>query len=310
MDNAKPLNGRTALITGGTSGIGYYTAEALAGFGAEVFITGRDKHRGQEAEHHLRAVAGHEKVYFLRADASTVGGNRQLACSVLAATEQLHILVNNVGGLYTQRLETNDGYEAILAMNFVGPFALTEALLPALRRSAPARIVNVASAGYSLWKGDLFEDLHSRRSYNGSEAYARAKYLNILWTLALARRLEGSQVVANAVHPGTAWTAMNQNSDARVFPASMRPFYPLLRLIQRSGSPKKAARTSVFLAGSPEATNYNGQYFESSTRPKGLPAEMVDPSIQEKTWDLAETLAHAAPTTTPVPSTEIGIPAD
>jgi NAD(P)-dependent dehydrogenase (short-subunit alcohol dehydrogenase family) len=152
--------GRTALVTGGTSGIGYYTASGLARLGAVVYITGRDVSRGQEAQSRLRRAAGHEGVHFICADASTVGGNQQLARRILAEMDQLHILVNNVGGLYNDRWETGDGYEATLAMNLVGPFALTEALLPVLRQSAPARIVNVASQGYSMWKG-VYLNIHS-----------------------------------------------------------------------------------------------------------------------------------------------------
>jgi NAD(P)-dependent dehydrogenase (short-subunit alcohol dehydrogenase family) len=137
---------KIALITGATSGIGFHTASALARQGAAVYLTGRDVSRGQEAERQMRATAGHTGVHFIQADAATVGGNQQLAQRVLAQTDRLHILVNNIGGTYNDRWATDDGYEAMLAMNFVGPFALTEALLPLLQRSAPARIVNVTSA--------------------------------------------------------------------------------------------------------------------------------------------------------------------
>lgn len=310
MDSSNSLKGRTALVTGGTSGIGYYTASALARLGARVYITGRDESRGQEAARQMQENAGNDGVRFIQADASTVGGNQQLARQILAETGRLHVLVNNVGGLYNDRWETYDGYEATLAMNLVGPFALTESLLPALRMGAPARIVNVTSAGYSMWKGDLYTDIHARRSYNGSMAYARSKYMNILWTLALARRLEGSGITANALHPGTAWTAQTQSSEARVFPASMRPFWPILRLIQRSGSPERAARTSIFLASSPEAANFTGQYFESSTHPKQLPVEMLDLTQQEKTWELAASLVQSAPTAILSKTTETSIAAD
>ena len=296
MDNQKSLDGRTALVTGGTSGIGFYTALALARLGATVFVTGRNAEHGQGAERQMRAAAGNENVYFIQADASTVGGNQELARRLVEETDQFHILVNNVGGLYNDRWVTADSYEATLAMNFVGPFALTEALLPLLQRSTPVRIVNVTSAGYTMWKGDLFADVQSRESFSGVDAYNRSKYLNLLWTFALARRLEGSRIVANALHPGTAWTTMTKGSEKRSLPAGLQPFWPVMRLLQRVGSPEKVARPSIYLASAPEAADITGQYFESSTQPKKLSHEITDQAKQEKTWGLGAFLVRNAVT--------------
>jgi retinol dehydrogenase 14 len=302
MDNQKSLDGRTALVTGGTSGIGFYTAVALARLGATLFITGRNVEHGQRAERQLRATADNENVYFYQVDASTVGGNQELARRILEETDQLHILINNVGGLYHDRWVTADSYEATLAMNFVGPFALTEALLPLLQRSAPTRIVNVTSAGYTMWKGDLFADVQSRETFSGVDAYNRSKYLNLLWTFALARRLEGSGITANALHPGTAWTAMTKRSEPRILPAGMRRLWPLIRLIQRIGSPEKVAHTSIYLASAPEVAQMTGKYFESNTRPKDLGPHVADDAKQEKTWDLGTSLVRDAVTAIPVSS--------
>jgi NAD(P)-dependent dehydrogenase (short-subunit alcohol dehydrogenase family) len=296
VDNSRLLNNKTTLVTGGTSGIGFYTAVALARMGAAVYITGRDASRGQDAERQMRTSAGHKNIHFLQADAATVGGNQELARCIMMETEQLHILVNNVGGLYNDRWVTADSYEATLAMNFVGPFALTEALLPLLQKSAPARIVNVTSAGYQMWKGDLFADTQSSETYSGFDAYNRSKYLNLLWTFALAQRAEGSGIVANALHPGTAWTSMTQSNQLRVLPANMRLLWPVFRVLQRIGSPEKVAHTSTFLASAPEAAKITGKYFESSTRPKELSPHVVDLAKQEKTWELATSLVREAPT--------------
>ena len=281
MDGTGTLTGKTALITGGSSGIGYYTAEKLAKQGARIYISGRDESRGQTAEVQLRAAAGHVEVYFIRSDASSVGGNQRLGREIMAKAGRLDILVNNVGGLYNDRWETEDGYEATLALNWIGPYSLTEALLPVMGANGLARIVNLTSAGFAMWKGDLFSDLQSCETYSGFHAYNRSKYLNLLWTLALTRHINGSGIVANAVHPGTAWTTMTQSNQPRLLPPGMRLFWPLFRLVQRSGSPEKGARTSVFLASAPEAAAVSGQYFESSTRPKTLPPEMLDPDLQE-----------------------------
>ena len=292
MENQKSLNSRTALVTGGTSGIGFYTALALARLGATVYITGRDATRGQESERQMRTSAGHENVNFIKADASTVGGNQELARRMLNEIDQLNTLVNNVGGLYNDRWETEDGYEGTLAMNFVGPFALTEALLPLVQRSTPARIVNVTSAGFTMWKSDLFADVQSCETFSGVDAYNRSKYLNLLWTFALARRLEGSGIVANALHPGTAWTAMTKGSEKRSLPSGMQAFWPVMRLLQRVGSPERVARTSIYLASASEAGEINGQYFESSTQPKKLSLEIISAAKQEKAWELGASLVR------------------
>jgi hypothetical protein len=145
-----------------------------------------------------------------------------------------------------------------------------------------------------MWRGNLFEDIQSCNSFSGVDAYNRSKCLNLLWTLALARRLEGSGIVANALHPGTAWTDMTKSNEPRILPAGMRVLWPIFRLLQRVGSPEKVAQTSIYLASAPEAASFNGRYFESSRCPKDLNADVTDAIKQEKAWDLAESLVHTA----------------
>ena len=156
MSNSErgPMRGRTVLVTGGTGGIGYQTARALAQRSARVLITGRQADAGEQAAAAIRRDSGHDQVMFLQADHATVGGNQQLADQVRAAVPGLDVLVNNVGGLYQTRWETADGYEATLAMNFLGPFTLTSELLPLLQANAPARCLNVVSAAFKMWKPD------------------------------------------------------------------------------------------------------------------------------------------------------------
>lgn len=294
--NTDALSGKTALVTGATAGIGFHTASTLASRGAVVYITGRDTNRGRDAERRMRATAGHDDIHFIRADASTVENNQQLADRVRAETDSLHVLVNNVGGFYNDRWETEDGYEATLAMNLVGPFALTSGLLPALQESTPARIVNVTSSAHTMWDGDPFADIHAEESYLGFEAYARSKLLNLLWTFALARRLEGSGVVANATNPGKAWTSQTANIAPRSMPIWQRLFWPLFRVIQRTGSPEKAARSSIFLASSPDVATVTGKYFESDMSEERPAAAIRDQATQEQTWELTESLVTNAPT--------------
>lgn len=200
------LIGQTVLITGATGGIGHQTAHVLARSGAQVIITGRDPDTGEQAAAAIRRESEPDSVIFLRADHSTVGGNQDLADRVRAAVPRLNLLINNVGGLYPTRWETPDGYEATLAMNFVGPFALTAELLPLLRAGTPARCVNVVSAGFKMWNTDPFADVQSADRFVSGDAYAHTKLHNVLASLAWARRLTADQIMVNVVHPGLSWT--------------------------------------------------------------------------------------------------------
>jgi NAD(P)-dependent dehydrogenase (short-subunit alcohol dehydrogenase family) len=170
------MKGKSVLITEATSGIGFHTARALASMGARVLVTGRDEARGRAALDRLRLEARHDRVAFLAVDHSTVGGNRDLAERVLQRVDRLDVLVNNVGAIHARRQETEDGYDATLAMNFLGPFVL----MPLLLESAPACVVNVVSSAYSMWKRDPFEDLAAKQRYVGIEAYAHSKLLKRL----------------------------------------------------------------------------------------------------------------------------------
>ena len=289
------MGGRTVLITGATAGIGYQTARALAQRGAQVIITGRDAGRGEKAAAAIQSECGHGTLRFLRADHSTVGGNQELADRVREAFPSLDVLVNNVGGAYATRWETDDSYEATLAMNVVGPFALTVELVPLLQANAPSRCINVVSAAYQMFKRDPFEDVQSSERYVGAEAYAHTKLLNMLFTFALAKRLAADRVTVNAVHPGLSWTQMTQsmNSQTMGFP---RPLWPVLRLLQRAGSPVRAGKRVALLACSPQLGSYSGEYFTGGTRPRRLSPRELDGTNQERAWQLASQLVADAPT--------------
>jgi NAD(P)-dependent dehydrogenase (short-subunit alcohol dehydrogenase family) len=287
------MNGRTVLVTGGTSGIGYETARALARSGAHVIITGRDAGRGENAATAIRRESGGETVTFIQADHSTVGGNQQVADQMRAEFPSLDVLINNVGGLYETRWESADGCEATLAMNFVGPFALTAELLPVLQANAPSRVVNVVSAAIGMYKGDPFDDVQSKKGFIGADVYGRTKLLNVLSSLSLAKRIAPEQVTVNMVHPGVTWTDMTRSQTWRTKP-SWRWIWPLMRLAQRHGSPEKAAQRVFFLASSPDARAYTGEYFERGTTPKHLSTRELDPALQERAWQLgSELVAHA-----------------
>lgn len=289
--DSNPLRSRVALVTGATSGIGLYTALALARAGARVHITGRDHDRGRQARDLLRRAAGHERVHFVAADASTLAGNRDLVEHVRRDSDRLDVLVNNVGGAYNDRWETDDGYEATLATNFVGRVALTKGLLPLLCASAPARVVDVTSGAQAAWRGDPFADLECERAYSGFRAYARAKLLDTLWTLALARRLQDSGVVVNAAAPGMARTSMTRALRPRFLPGAGRLLWPLLRLAHRAaGSPEKAARSPIWAAVSDEAEDVIGAYIDEKGRSRPPIGAAADLDLQDRAWALGDVL--------------------
>lgn len=290
------MEGKTILVTGSTSGIGFCAARDLASKGARVIITGRNGQRGSEAVRLLRQQVGDARIEFLSADHSTVGGNQKLAEQILGQVDRLDGLLNNVGGFYNDRVETDDGYEATLAMNLVGPFTLTEALLPVLVSSVPSRVVNVTSAAHAMWKGDPLEGSQCEESYLGLQAYARSKLLNLMWTFALARRLRDSGVLANATNPGTAWTSGTRRIAPHGMPTVQRLFWPIFRRVQRSGSAEKAAYSPVFLMSSSEVAGVTGAYYESNAKPKRPSALALDEDKQERAWALATALASRAPT--------------
>jgi NAD(P)-dependent dehydrogenase (short-subunit alcohol dehydrogenase family) len=236
----RTLAGKTALITGGTGGIGLHTARGLAAMGAAVIVTGRDPTQGAEAATQIRAAAGHDQVSFLQADHATVGANHDLARQLHDRSEGLDVLVNNVGRVFAARHETADGYEATLALCFAGPAALTEALLPLLTRRPGARVVNMSSSAYKMWHHGPFDDIQSQRAYVGIQAHAHAKLLNLIWTFALAGQLRPQAVAVNATNPGPAWTPGTAQLTPEAVPA-WKYLWPLVRFFQRRGSPAKAA---------------------------------------------------------------------
>ncbi len=285
------MNGKTVLVTGATAGIGFHVADALAKRGARGFITGRDAERGRAAVAQMQSHAGGgAAVDFLAADLGLASENIRLAAEIDRRVSQLDVLVNNVGGCGPgQRTETAEGFETTLALNFVGPFALTLGLLPALKRSPQARIVNIGSSAFQMWKRDPFEDVDAKDGYIAIQACAHAKLLNLLFTLALARREETVRI--NAINPGMAWTPGTQALTPDAVPA-WRFIWPVVRWFQRRASPEAAARGPVFLASAAEAT-FSGRYLEG-TKAESLPTRVLDHGTQDRVWELGRALVERA----------------
>ena len=285
---------RTALVTGGTAGIGLEVAAALAQRGSHVVVTGRDAERGAAAEAALRRRAGHDGIEFISVDHLTIGGNQRLAARLDERLDGLNVLVNNVGRVFSAREETDDGFEASLALVFLGPYALTDGLRRLLLAGAPARVVNMNSSAYKMWKGDPLRDLQFEDEYVGIRAHARAKLLNLIWSVALAREYESEGVTVNAVNPGSAWTPGTAALTPEAVPF-WRPIWPLVRFFQRRGSPVKAAQAPIWLATDRAAAALNGGFFEKK-RQQQLPEVVTRRDQQEKLLKAAAELASAAPT--------------
>jgi NAD(P)-dependent dehydrogenase (short-subunit alcohol dehydrogenase family) len=295
---------RVVLVTGASSGIGFHTARELAARGASVLITGRDRGRGEDAVKAIASAADHGRVEFIQADHSTVGANGRLGETVaqrlakLGLAPRLDVLVNNVGGIFTTRTVTADGYEATLAVNFLAPVVLTHSVLPLLRASGSPRCVNVTSSLAWLARqvpGGLLTDIQSTRDYVGIRAHARAKLLTAAWTIALSRQQTGTGLVAATVNPGMAWTAMTQALTPQVVP-SWRYVYPLVRFFQKRGDPARAARVCVELAWTASPAGINGRYITEHGKPGRYPGAVADPAVQDQVASTAEDLAQHAPT--------------
>jgi retinol dehydrogenase-14 len=206
------MAGNTVLITGATGGIGKATAAGLARLGAHVAIIGHDRRRTKTAATEIRAAGGSVDTFV--ADLSWQAEVRRLADEVLERLARVDVLVNNVGGYWNTRRTTPDGLEHTFAVNHLAPFLLTNLLLGQLKRSAPARVVTVASNAQRLGRID-FDDLQGERSYSGARAYNQSKLANVLFTNELARRLSPGEVTANALHPGLVSTSLGAEDQAR-----------------------------------------------------------------------------------------------
>jgi NAD(P)-dependent dehydrogenase (short-subunit alcohol dehydrogenase family) len=274
------LQGKTVLVTGATSGLGKQTALALARLGAHVVLVGRNPERGLPALAEVQAAGGTAEL--LCSDFSSLAEVRALASAFHARHPRLHVLVNNAGATYMQRRESADGHELTFAANHLAPFLLTQLLLPALKEAKAARVVNVSSVVHQTAQLD-FDDLHSVKRYGGLHVYAKSKLANVLFTYELARRLEGSGVTANCLHPGIVATGFGQNQEG-FFKGLFRFASPLF------SSPEKGARTQVYLAASPQVEGVTGQYFVRCKQRRSS-RDSRDPEVARRLWDESARLA-------------------
>ena len=269
------VSGKTMLVTGATNGIGRVTARELARLGAQVTILSRNAEKCARVAEEIRKDTGNP-VEYLAADLSTLAGIMQAAETFKKRRRRLDVLVNNAGGIFIRRTITSDGLEMTFALNHVAYFLLSGLLLDVLKQSSPARVVNVAS-GMHMGAHLDFDDLQNEKHYSGFRAYGRSKLANILFTYELARKLEGSGVTVNCVHPGYVNTGLSLNNGLifGVFAGLSA------RLFGRK--PEEGARTSIYLAASPEVQGVTGKYF-ADCKPVSSSLESYDTTAATRLW--------------------------
>ncbi len=272
-------SGKVFLVTGANAGIGRATAERLAASGGTVVLLCRDLARGDAARREIIAATGNPRVELLIADLSSQRQIREVAAEFLSRHDRLDLLINNAAVLTRRRQLTEDGLELQFAVNHLAPFLLTQLLLDLLKRSVPARVITVSSEAHRGGRID-FGDLQGARSYRGLRAYRQSKLANILFTRELSRRLQGTGVTANAVHPGAVATRL-------LFTGwrFARLVWPFLR------KPGRGADPSIYLALSPEVTGVSGRYFVDH-RPVEPSARACDPEAAKRLWEISEELTR------------------
>lgn len=294
------LQGRRAIVTGGAAGLGFETARALARAGAEVTLAVRDRVRGGEAAGALRVSSGRRNVHVAVLDLADLGSVRRFADDWGDAP--LHILVNNAAIMACPLTRTAQGREAQFATNHVGHFALTTALLPALRRGAPSRVVALSSIGHKI-SGVDFDDIHfERRDYNKWKAYGQAKSANALMSLGLHLRHAGDGITANAVHPGGIMTGLQKFLPMEEMRALgwLKPDDTPLDIFK---TPEQGASTSVWAATAPELLGRGGLYLEdcaqgvpadAGNRVSGYAPHIMDEGAAERLWGLSLAMVGSA----------------
>jgi NAD(P)-dependent dehydrogenase (short-subunit alcohol dehydrogenase family) len=280
------MQGKVCLVTGATSGIGRVAAIELARRGAHVILVGRSAQKCADTQAEIRAARQDARVDTLIADLSSLGETKRLAQEVRERYPRLDVLLNNAGAMFWHRSESADGIEKTFALNHLSYFVLTNLLLPLLKGSAPARIVNVASDAHKGVSVN-FDDLQFRQKYSGWKAYQQSKLANILFTYELAKRIAGSGVTANALHPGFVRTNFLQVFKDAPAAWLLQAIMPMLAI-----SPEKGARTSIYLASSPEVEGISGKYFVKE-KPVVSSPQSRDAASADRLWKISVEMTGA-----------------
>ena len=281
---------RTVIVTGGNNGIGLETAVGLTRLGAHVVITARNQAKGEAALADIKNRSESNNVELMLADFASLASIRGFVEKFKAHHDRLDVLVNNAGGINTSRSETLDGFETTFGVNHLGYFLVTNLLLDMLKASAPARVVSVSSGAHLRSKGMNFDDLNAEQSYRGMGVYGRSKLANVLFTYELARRLEGSGITANCLHPGVVRSGFGQNNGGLIA-LVFKSFYTLLMPFTKSSA--QGAETSIYLASSPEVEGVTGKYFANRKETQSSPASH-DEEAAKRLWEVSEQMTGVA----------------
>jgi NAD(P)-dependent dehydrogenase (short-subunit alcohol dehydrogenase family) len=279
------MSGKTCLVTGATDGIGKQAALELAKMHARVIVVGRDPQKGAAVVEELRAASGNAQVELAVADLSSQAAVRALAAEVKRRTARLDVLINNAGGLFTERRETVDGIEWTFALNHLAYYLLARELEDLLRASAPARIVNVSSGAHTAGKIH-WDDPGLARGYRAFKAYCQSKLANLLFTRELARRLDGSGVAVNAIHPGPVASKFGHNNGV-LFRLAVR----IAQTVMISAA--QGADTLVWAATAPELAGVTGKYFYKRRETAPSPRATDDESAR-RLWDASAKMVGLA----------------
>jgi NAD(P)-dependent dehydrogenase (short-subunit alcohol dehydrogenase family) len=276
------MQGKVCLVTGSSSGMGLVTARELAKMGARVVMLCRNRAKGEAVQTQIKEASGNTQVDLIVADLSELVQVRRAAHEFTQRYSQLHVLINNAGGMNAERKVTSDGLEATFATNYLAPFLLTQLLLDVLKASAPARIVNISAPAHKIGRID-FTDLQGEHHYNALKAYAQAKLAQIYFTYELAERLAGTGVTINALDPGHVVSNFNNSTKG--------PMHVIAGVIYffDGRSPEKGAQTILYLATSLEVESVSGKYFLDC---KQIPTSRrsYDVGVRQHLWDVSEAL--------------------
>ena len=277
-NNKSGLDGKICVVTGANAGIGLETARGLAEMGATVVMVCRDRQRGEAAQSEIKQTSGNDRVELMICDFSSQASIRGFAADYKVRHERLDVLVNNAGVLLRELSLNRDGVESTFAINHLGYFLATNLLLDVLKKSAPSRIVNVASTAHKYGKIDIGGWV-AGKNYSAFAAYANSKLANVLFTYELARRLQGTGVTANCLHPGGVGTNL-----FRGLPGLLQGLIKLVTI-----GPERGARTSIYLASSPEVEGITGKYF-ARRRQQNSSEISHNEEAARRLWEVSEEL--------------------